>query len=427
MSTRRFNGAAYIRVETDPLLSGVDVDPNPTLSTPCRCYWAVCACSFLVLVLPWLYFFLVKTTTGMAVGQFVTINDVMVQQFCHDDLTMGNVTYNTWWPGCLYEKPRQNCTNPCYNVSILESMDAFNNNYPGRLVTYQSRPGTNHNGSPIDVIELQGWWLPAPNESAAPRIVLQHGFTQNSNTHSQQLTAYMLRSLGFSVFLPNFRDHCYSGNTSEHIYQWSNAYPLDLLGAWDYVVADPDGSLGGQRDARQVGLQGFSEGAFVISVAFGLESRAPAAWLDSGPWTPRSLFERGARWELEEMGLGFAASALTSSTWENVKKAALEKGVDLDWQLPQQTLPHGPDTKRPMYIVANEDDETVPYSEHLLLKEFLAKYPEKYTVVDWVSTGVCHGSAHHQYIFSKYEEYKDRLCSFWAEAFNIDTSYCFLP
>jgi len=80
-----------------------------------------------------------------------------------------------------------------------------------------------------------------------------------------------------------------------------------------------------------------------------------------------------------------------------------------------------------MYIVANEDDETVPYSEHLLLKQFLAKYPDKYNVVDWVSTGVCHGSAHHTDIFSKHEEYKDRLCSFWAEAFDIDTSYCFLP
>jgi len=357
----------------------------------------------------------------MAVGRFLTIDDLMVQEFCHQGLTMENITYNNWWPGCLYGTPRQNCTDPCYDVSILERMDAFNKQYPGQLVTYQSRSG------PMDAVELTGWWLPAPNESAAPRIVLQHGFEQNSNAHSPQLAAYMLRSLGFSVFLPNLRDHCYSSNTSEHVYQWSSAYPLDLLGAWDYVVADPNGLLGGQREARHVGLQGFSQGAFVASAAFGLEGRAPAAWVDAGPWTPRAAFEHSARREFEDLGLGFAAGALVSSTWQSVKRAALEKGIDLNLQLPEQTLPLGPDTKRPMYIVANEDDETVPYSEHLLLKQFLAKYPDKYNVVDWVSTGVCHGSAHHTDIFSKHEEYKDRLCSFWAEAFDIDTSYCFLP
>lgn len=427
MSTRQFDGAEYLRVETDPFLAGEDVDPKPVLSNSCRCYFAVCACSFIVLVLPWVYLFLVATIAGIAVGRFVTIDDVLAQQSCHEGLTMDNITYSIRWPGCLHEKPMQNCTDPCYNVSILETMDAFNKNYPGKLVTYQSRPGTSHDGSPIDVIELKGWWLPAPNESAAPRIVLQHGFTQNSNSHSQQLAAYMLRSLGFSVLLPNLRDHCYSGNTSEHAYQWRGAYPLDLLGAWDYAVGDPDGLLGGRRDAARVGLQGFSLGALVAGVAFGLEGRAPAAWLDSGPWTPRSMFEHSARRELEAMGLGFATGALTSSAWTRVKSAALERGVDLDWQLPQQVLPQGPDTKRPLYVVANEDDEAVPYSEHLLLKQFLAKYPEKYTVVEWVSTGVCHGSAHHQEMFSKHDEYKDRLCSFWAEAFDIDTSYCFLP
>ncbi|CAK0790640.1 unnamed protein product [Prorocentrum cordatum] len=279
MSTRQFDGAAYVRVETDPLLSDVDVEPQPSLLRSYRCYCAVCACSLLALVLPpWLYFFLVKTTAGMAVGRFLTIDDLMVQEFCHQGLTMENITYNNWWPGCLYGTPRQNCTDPCYDVSILERMDAFNKQYPGQLVTYQSRSG------PMDAVELTGWWLPAPNESAAPRIVLQHGFEQNSNAHSPQLAAYMLRSLGFSVFLPNLRDHCYSSNTSEHVYQWSSAYPLDLLGAWDYVVADPNGLLGGQREARHVGLQGFSQGAFVASAAFGLDRRRAARRRPG--WTP---------------------------------------------------------------------------------------------------------------------------------------------
>lgn len=360
----------------------------------------------------------------MAVEEFVTVDDAMAQESCHEGLTMDNITYNVWWPGCSHEYPSQTCTQPCYDVGILEDMDAFNKNNPGKLVTFQSRPGAGHDGNPIDVVELSGWWLPAPNEPAAPRIVLQHGFTQNSNKGFQQLAAYMLRSLGFSVLLPNFRDHCFSGNTSEHVYQWSNAYPFDLLGAWDYAVADPGGLLGGRRDAGQVGLQGFSMGAFVTAIAFGLEGRAPAAWVDSGPWTTRVAFEQNFRTTADGMGLGFLAGLLLPRVWESVKSVALERGVDYDWQLPRQTLPSGPDTRRPIYTHANEDDATVPFSEHVRLVDFLAGYPEKYTVGYWVTAGICHESAHHREIFSRHEEYKDRLCSFWAGVFDLEPSFC---
>lgn len=375
-------------------------------------------------MLPWAYYFLLKAVTNASVGAFVAVGDAEVQQFCHDSLTMDNITYSIPWPGCSHGTPSQTCTEPCYDVGIIEAMDTFNKNNPWKLVTFPSRAGASHDGSPIDVVELKGWWLPAPNEPAAPRIVLQHGFTQNSNKNFQQLAAYMLRSLGFSVLLPNFRDHCYSGNTSEHVYQWSNAYPFDLLGAWDYAVADPGGLLGGPRDAGQVGLMGFSMGAFVTAIAFGLDGRTPAAWVDSGPWTTRAAFAQNFRTEAEGMGIGFLTGLLLPRAWEGVKRAALERGVDYDWQLPEQALALGPDTRRLIHTLANEDDAVVPFSEHVRLVNFLAKYPEKYTVGDWVTAGLCHGSAHHREIFRKHEEYKYRLCNFWTEAFGLESSYC---
>ncbi|CAK0876301.1 unnamed protein product [Prorocentrum cordatum] len=341
---------------------------------------------------------------------------------------MDNITFNNWWPGCGYEEVTQSCTHPCYNASILEDMDAFNKNANGSIVTYQSRPGTSYDGSPIGVVDLAGWWLPAPGDSPAspaPRIVLQHGFTSNSNKLFPQFAAYMLRSLGFSVLVPNFRDHCYSGNTSEHVYQWSNAYPYDLLGAWDYARMGPEGLLGGPRDTGQVGLMGFSKGSFVSCIAFGLEGSVPAAWLDSGPWKPKSVFEHGARQTLDGWGIGFASDILIGPTWDAVKKAALEKGVDLDWQLPEHTLPTGPDTMRPVYILQNMDDETVPVAENDLLRDMLAKYPEKYTVAgDWVFTGKCYGGAHLFEMFRSYTEYRDQLCSFWSAAFGLGESHC---
>lgn len=191
--------------------------------------------------------------TEKGIASFVNVNDTKVQVFCQQGLTIDNLTFNNEWPGCGSEAPTQSCTLPCYNVSILDDMDAFNKNSNWSLVTYQSRPGTGYDGSPIDTVELRGWWLPAPGdspESPAPRILLQHGFRANSNKALQQFAAYVLRSLGFSVLLPNFRDHCYSDNTTEHVYQWSNAYPNDLLGAWDYARVDPDGLLGGLLDKQ---------------------------------------------------------------------------------------------------------------------------------------------------------------------------------
>mmetsp|Transcript_27586 Transcript_27586/g.78713 ORF Transcript_27586/g.78713 Transcript_27586/m.78713 type:complete len:435 (+) Transcript_27586:68-1372(+) len=416
--------APYTIVETDPFLRGLSVGPRQTLPTSCWIYCAACTCSYILLALPWTYYILLRVVTDASIKSFVMVQDELVQQFCHVGLTIENITYNTWWPGCGHDFPSQTCTEPCYDIGLLEDMDAFNKNNPGKRVTFQSRPGAGHDGSPIGVVELEGWWLPAPNEPAAPRIVLQHGFTENSNKAFQQLAAYTLRSIGFSVLVPNFRDHCYSSNTSEDVVQWSNAYPLDLLGAWDYAVSDPGGLLGGPREPGQVGLQGFSMGAFVTAIALGLEGRAPAAWVDSGPWTTEVAFAQNFRTTAEEVGLGFMSGLLLPRVWEGVSKAALERGVDYYWQLPQQTLPLGPDTRRPIYAHANVDDATVPFSEHVRLMDFLAQYPQKYAVGNWVSSGFCHGSAHHREILSKHEEYKDRLCTFWTEAFDLEPSYC---
>lgn len=74
-----------------------------------------------------------------------------------------------------------------------------------------------------------------------------------------------------------------------------DAYVYDVLGAWDFVVADPDGKLGGPRSSDLVGVMGFSKGAFVSTTAFGMEGRIPGAWADGGPFTPEAVFKHGAR------------------------------------------------------------------------------------------------------------------------------------
>merc|ERR1719284_176859 len=137
-------------------------------------------------------------------------------------------------------------------------MIEFHKNNPATIVNYTSRPVAG-----VETIMLRGWWLPAPNSTNGPRIVLQHGFTSNSNKFRITTLSYLLRAMGFSVLLNNFRDHCYSDDTEHEMDTWGHAYPEDMLGAWDYARTDPDGKLGGALGADKVGIQGFSKGAFM--------------------------------------------------------------------------------------------------------------------------------------------------------------------
>merc|ERR1719464_1292516 len=107
---------------------------------------------------------------------------------------------------------------------MMKDISEFNSAHPGKLVEYFSRDKEG-----VESIKLQGWWLPAPSQNSsgeqAPRIVVQHGFKSNSNNFRPYLAAYLIRKLGFSVLVNNFRDHGYSDKSSNHAYEWGDAYP----------------------------------------------------------------------------------------------------------------------------------------------------------------------------------------------------------
>lgn len=301
----------------------------------------------------------------------------------------------------------------CVKKSTMEDMDAFNTKNGGKRVSYNSRAGKDKDGKDIEVVKLTGWWLPAPDATAeTPRIVVQHGFTSNSNKFRTQFVAYLLRKLGYSVLVNNLRDHCYSEDSKARVIGWGHAYPLDLLGAWDYLkdhAAEP-------IDASKVGLLGFSMGGFTTNNAFGLEPKVPAAWIDGAPITPRAGFEVGFKGALGKAD--FVHGHIINEVWEDVEKAALKKGVDLNEHLPEKQLPNGPDTKRKVFVTANKQDNTVPYSSGEALVKLLKKYPKKYDLVEfWTLDGKCNGETHCIDFLSHTEEYSEKLGKFWAGVF----------
>jgi len=304
-----------------------------------------------------------------------------------------------------------------------EGRHAFNKAHPGKLVKYFSRDKEG-----VESVGLEGWWLPAPSEKSskksAPRIVLQHGFKSNSNNFRPYLAAYMLRKLGFSVLVNNFRDHGYSDKSENHIYEWGDAYPYDLLGAWDYARMDPGGDLGGEMASNKVGIMGFSKGAFTTVNAFGLEADVPAAWVDSPPFTPKIVFGAGATKEMSGLGIGFAAPLLIDPVWDRVLDEASSHGVDFNKNLPKDVLPSGPDTKRPIFVTSNVNDATVPIGELDQLVALLEEYPEKYSTSKWVNDDTCGDENHCVDHLSKFDDDSTKLCEFWKPVFELSTDSC---
>jgi len=278
---------------------------------------------------------------------------------------------------------------------------------------------------------LTGWWLPAPTGGAtAPRIVLQHGFQENSNHYRQMYAAYMLRSLGFSVLMNNFRDHGYSASSSQQIAMWGDdSYTCDLLGAWDYAKNDPDGVLGGSLPASQVGLMGFSLGAFTTANAFGKEGEIPAAWIDGSFFRPDSVFQFGAQQALDGMGIGFLGGLFLDGVWSDLKDQAADQGVLWNQNLPEKNLPLGPDTQRPTYLVANTDDTTIPNagpdSDFAQLLATFEALPSKYDVEGtFVTSGMCQGIDHVIDHLRAFDEYSSRACNFWRPVFGLSANTC---
>lgn len=228
--------------------------------------------------------------------------------------------------------------------------------------------------------------------------------------------AYLLRKAGYSVLVNNFRDHCYSGNSTAHMIEWGHAYPYDLLGAWDYAK-----TINWPLPASKVGILGISLGGFTTLNALGLESQIPAVWIDSAPYTPRGGFELGFIKGVKDAGLpGFMAGLFANSAWAAVEKTALAHGIDVNENLPEQVLPQGPDTQRKVFVTANKQDKTVAFSNAENIEHLLKTYPAKYDLVNfWVLDGDCVGETHATDMMMHSDEYGSKLKSFWDCAFGL--------
>lgn len=328
-------------------------------------------------------------------------------------------------PGNKTDEQIKKCVSPCFHLDYVLEWENFAKTHPWKLVYFPSRKGPQ--GEPP--VNISAWWLPGdtsrlPPGAISPRIVVVHGLASNNNHCGVQATCYLLRTMGFSCLTPSVRDYGLSGQSTHPSWiSWGYDYQMDVLGAWDYAVQDPDGVLGGALSESQVGIQGFSRGALDVANAFALEDRIPAAWVDSAPYT--SLY--GMVDAFVRPYAGFLTDAVVKPVWES---AYMFTGGKVDTFLPWDLLSNASKDcsgkkPRPLQITQDMEDTMVPINEGLTAIKRLSSN-NCYDVTAYNPPANCFGDKHHTYMWVFPDDARTRLCNFWSKVFSRDVKLCAL-
>jgi pimeloyl-ACP methyl ester carboxylesterase len=312
----------------------------------------------------------------------------------------------------------------CYSPQQAFDMADYNADAPWKQVAFLARADPE---AKAEQATINAWAMKTPKDTSAskpagvtvwpPRIVVQHGVGSSQNNRYAQYAAYQLRSMGFDVLTPSFRNHGWSSATKHDRTTWGWIYPMDLLGAWDYAVNDPDGVFGGAIDPKYVGILGISLGAMTTATAFGMEQKVHAAFIDSGPSDPKDELKQ------QISMLGPLADILLPALWEG---ANWWSGVDLGRYIPSKALPCTTSpTVRPVAVASSAEDTFVPLNQAQQLVKWIATSPNCYTLTQVYFPAVsCGGMDHAQEMYLAPDEYRLRLCKFFTDAFGMTCNDC---
>jgi len=340
-------------------------------------------------------------------------------------LTPQNITRYIRWQGIApdnasplnlgYKTDAMIESQTCYSLKQVTDMEAYNNVSGYKHVSMYSRPDPQGLAA---TVKLGAWAMKTKDNRQGimpPRIIVQHGIGSCENNRYGQYVAWFLRSMGFDVLAPALRCHGSSECDGNDHTTWGWIYPYDVLGAFDYAVNDPDGYFGGPIDPAKVGMLGISMGAFVVATAFALEPTVGAAFIDSGPATPKATLKA-------QLPSWIQWFALPGAWWG----ANWNAGVDLNRYVPEKAIPCYNSTRmRPVAIVGSSADTFVPISEDALVADMFATYKECYVVQDlWFPADTCGGADHVQEMFLSPDLFRAHVCGFFTKAFNLPCGYC---
>lgn len=238
-------------------------------------------------------------------------------------------------------------------------------------------------------LSLAGWYV--PGDPGAPAIILTHGLNSCKCNREVLITAGMLHRHGFNVLLYDLRNHGESDSDGGRAAIGNTEY-VDLLGAWDWLIAEKGFTPG------QIGAVGYSLGAGTTLIAFGEEPRLAAVWVDSPYFDLRTAID-------EELTRNNYPRLLVYS---GLLMARVVGGVDLLGHSPQAAILK--DAGRPIFDVHSDGDTRLNLHHSQDLARLAGQTGANVTT--WFPIGVEHVQGNLQLS----DEYESRLTAFFTEA-----------
>jgi hypothetical protein len=282
----------------------------------------------------------------------------------------------------------------------LKRLENSNRRTGWRTVTFNARDGR----------LVSALWLPSPVRQS-PRVVIAHSGLSNYLDAAVQSAAYYLRSMNISVLAPNLRHHGGYGEFSRQVLRWRHQ-EQDLLGAWDYAVSDPQGSLGGPVEPGYVGLMGFDWGGLAVQLAFGLEPRISAIFLDGAVRNLRVLLRSKLQATVSSW-LVWVWDEQAWTQWKDIVQRDLDKDIT-----PERVVKHrfaAAAKPSAVGIVHSKEDTIVPWK----FDDFFTNLPS-ISVMKWYPSfqGPSTCKKKSETYMDRPDEYKAFLCSFWSRSFD---------
>ncbi len=221
---------------------------------------------------------------------------------------------------------------------------AFDDNWPPIDLSRYAMPGYEAVRFPSRQpgITIAGWWVAgAPGK---PAVILVHGLGGCKNAIDVLVPAGMLWRNGFSVLMIDLRNIGESDLVDGRSTAGNSEY-LDVLGAWDWVVAARG------YDPQRIGLFGESLGGATALFALVAEPRVAALFLESTYADLEQVIAEDLRAQ------GFPAFLASSA----ILMGRVVGGENLLAHDPVNAIRHA--GSRPIYIVHSRADTRIPLDQ----------------------------------------------------------------
>ena len=260
---------------------------------------------------------------------------------------------------------------------------------------------------------LSAWYY---NQSeTAPWVIFTHGIRGCKSGGELLLTSGMLLDAGFNVIVYDLRDHGESSIDDNRVSGGQDEWQ-DVIAVFDWLIEEK------KADPNKIGLFGTSMGAGTSAIAFSIDDRIQAVWLDSGYADMGDIVVE----ELEFQGfptfLG-PAGIFAGKTWLPYWLTSEEgSGTNLVEYYPLDAATEIGD--RHMYVVHGNQDKRVRVHHGEKMCDEALEHGDEDKVECWFKDSVVRfdvgrgmeSDEHHTMMFTDTDEYETRLVGFFTKS-----------